>query len=46
MNNKITRRKIAFEAGVSVKSVERSIKVIENLCFVSTGKNGYWQLNE
>ena len=45
-NNKITRKEIAVEAGVSVKSVERIIKGIENLCFVGTGKNGYWQLNE
>ena len=45
-NNKITRKEIAVEAGVSVKSVERTIKGIENLCFVGTGKNGYWQLNE
>lgn len=45
-NNKITRKEIAVEAGVSVKSVERTIKGIENLCFVGTGKNGYWQLSD
>ena len=45
-NNKITRKSIADEAGVSVKTIERIIKLIENLKYVGTGSNGYWELNE
>ena len=45
-NNKITRRTIADNAGVSVKTIQRTIKEIENLRYIGTGNNGYWELNE
>lgn len=45
-NNKITRKAIAQEAGVSVKTIERTIKEIKNLEYVGKGNNGYWKLNE
>ena len=42
----MTRKTIADEAGVSVKTIERIIKLIENLKYVGTGSNGHWELNE
>ena len=45
-NNKITRKAIAEEAGVSVKTIERAIKDIFNLRYVGTGRNGHWELDE
>ncbi len=45
-NDKITRRAIADEAGVSVKTIERAIKEIDNLKYVGKGSNGYWELSE
>ena len=45
-NDKITRNAIADEAGVSVKTIERAIKEIDNLKYVGRGSNGYWKLSE
>ena len=45
-NDKITRKAIADEVGVSVKTIERAIKEIYNLKYVGTGRNGRWELNE
>ena len=45
-NDKITRKVIAEEAGVSVKTIERAIKEIDNLKYVGRGRNGRWKLNE
>ena len=45
-NDKITRKIIAEEAGVSVKTIERTIKEIDNLKYVGRGRNGRWELNE
>ena len=44
-NNKITRQTIADSAGVSVKTIQRTIKEIENLRYIGTGNNGHWELN-
>ncbi|VWL85235.1 transcriptional regulator [Oceanivirga miroungae] len=45
-NNKITRKEMANSIGVSVKSIERAIKEIDNLKYIGSGKNGYWELKE
>ena len=45
-NDKITRKAIADEVGVSVKTIERAMKGIYNLKYVGTGRNGRWELNE
>ena len=45
-NNKITRQAMADEAGISIKTIERYIKNIDNLKYVGRGSNGYWQLDE
>ena len=45
-NDRITRKAIADEAGVSVKTIERAIKEIDNLQYVGSGNNGRWELNE
>lgn len=45
-NDKITRKAIADEAGVSVKTIERAIKEIDNLKYVGRGSYGHWELSE
>jgi len=45
-NDRITRKAIADEAGVSVKTIERAIKEIDNLKYVGSGNSGHWELNE
>ena len=45
-NDKITRKMIANEAGVSIKTIERAIKEIDNLKYVGRGSNGHWELSE
>lgn len=41
----ITRKAIAEEAGVSVKTIERYMKAIPNLRYVGRGKYGHWELD-
>ena len=45
-NDRVTRKAIADEAGVSVKTIERAIKEIDNLNYVGSGNNGHWELDE
>ena len=45
-NDKITRKVIAEEAGVSVKTIERAIKEIDILKYVGRGRYGRWELNK
>ena len=46
LNNKITRQAIANEIGVSKKTIERYMKEINNLKYIGSGNNGYWELKE
>ncbi|EHI55072.1 hypothetical protein HMPREF9333_01791 [Johnsonella ignava ATCC 51276] len=46
LNNKITRQAIAEGAEVSVKTIQRTLKEIDNLQYVGSGNNGHWELNE
>lgn len=45
-DNKVTRKTIADAAGVSIKTIERTIKEMNNIEYVGSGNNGYWKLNE
>ena len=45
-NDRITRKAIADEAGVSVKTIERAIKKIDSLKYVVSGNSRHWELNE
>lgn len=45
-NNKITRKAIAEDAGVSIKTVQRALKKIDNLKYIGRGNNGYWEFTE
>lgn len=45
-DNKITRQAIADSAKVSVKTIQRALKEIDNLQYVGSGNNGHWELNE
>lgn len=46
LNNKVTRQAIAEHAGISVKTIQRLLKEIDNLKYVGRGKNGHWELEE
>ena len=46
LNNKITRQAIADNAGVSVKTIQRTMKEIANLRYIGSGNSGYWELKE
>ena len=46
LNNKITRQAIAEGAGVSVKTIQRTLKEIENLKYVGSGNNGHWEFSD
>lgn len=39
LNNKITRQDMAKGAGVSVKTIQRALKEIDNLNYVGSGNN-------
>ncbi len=45
-NEKITRKAIVDEAGVSVKTIQRALREIDNLKYVGSGNNGHWELDE
>ncbi|UUD36555.1 hypothetical protein NPA08_01845 [Mycoplasmopsis citelli] len=45
-NNQITRQEIAIHAGVTVETIWRIIKKIDNLEYIGSSKKGYWKLNE
>ena len=46
LNNKITRQAIAEGAGVSVKTIQRTLKEIENLKYIGSGNNGHWEFSD
>ena len=45
-DNKVTRAEIAAKANVSIKTVERKIKDMENVRYVGSGNNGHWEIIE
>ena len=45
-NNKITRQAIAEGAGVSVKTIQRTLNEIDKLKYVGSGNSGHWELKE
>ena len=42
-NDRVTRKEIADEAGVSLKTIERMIKEIDDLKYVGSGYSGHWE---
>jgi transcriptional regulator len=46
LNNKITRKTIANETEISVKTIEKTIKEVDNLKYVGRGSNCHWELSE
>ncbi|MDP8169708.1 DeoR family transcriptional regulator [Pasteurella skyensis] len=45
-NNKITRKAIADELGVDLKTIQRDINKIDNLKYIGRGRNGHWEFEE
>ena len=43
-DSKVTRASIADKAGVSVKTVERKIKELDDIQYIGTGSNGHWEI--
>ncbi len=46
MNQKITRREIAEELSVSLRTVQRIINNIPSLKYVGSGRSGHWEIQE
>lgn len=42
-NNRITREEIAESAGVSIRTIGRALKGIDNLRYVGSAKKGHWE---
>ena len=42
-NDRVTRKEIADEAGVSLKTIERIIKEMDDLRYVGSGYSGHWE---
>ena len=45
-NNKVTREEIAKKLGVSVKTIERKIKKMNEIEYYGSGHSGHWIVNE
>lgn len=45
-NNKISREQMAKEIGVSVKTIERRLKGMEQIRFIGSGYSGYWEIGD
>ena len=44
-NNKISTEKIAIALGVSVSTIKRRIKEMENVHYVGSGFSGHWEIS-
>ena len=45
-NPKITRKIIAEELSISVRSLQRILNEMNNIHYVGKGRNGYWKVDE
>lgn len=45
-DRKVTRENMAAKAGVSVKTVERKLKELNDIKYIGTGSNGHWEITE
>ena len=45
-DRKVTRENMAAKAGVSVKTVERKLKDLNDIKYIGTGSNGHWEIIE
>ena len=44
-NNKITRKQIAEELSVSLRTVQRLLNSIDGLRYIGSGRGGHWEYN-
>lgn len=45
-NNKITRKQIASELSVSLRTVQRMLNSIKGLKYIGSGRGGHWEYDE
>ena len=45
-NNKITRKQMAAELSVSLRTVQRIINAMDNLRYVGSGRGGHWEIQK
>ena len=45
-DNKISTEKMAMELGVSVRTVKRRIKEMNNVSYVGSGFSGHWEIRD
>ena len=44
-NNKTTRKQMAEELSVSLRTVQRLLNSIDGLKYIGSGKGGHWEYN-
>lgn len=45
-DNKISTEKMSMALGVSVRTIKRRIKQMDEVHFIGHGSNGYWKIDE
>lgn len=45
-NPKITRKDIAGQLNISVRTLQRILNDMPNVCYVGRGANGYWMVEK
>lgn len=45
-DNKITTEKMALALGLSVRTIKRRLKEMEDVYFAGRGSNGYWEIKD
>ena len=45
-NNKITRKEMAHELSVSLRTIQRIINSLTSLKYVGSGRGGHWEIHE
>lgn len=46
IDKKITRKDLAKALGVSVSTIQRILNETKDICYIGSGKSGYWEINE
>ena len=45
-DNKISTEKMSMALGVSVRTIKRRLKQMDEVHFIGNGSNGYWKIDE
>ena len=45
-NNKISAKQLAEKLGISIRTVRRKIKKMDNIEYIGHGYSGYWKIKK